>query len=253
MGAATAARLRGTGRRVIGVDIRGGDVAADLSSSDGRAGACAAVAARAERLVGVATFAGVSPYAAPPDVVVAVNFFGTTDLLAGLWPMLGAAGSASVVVVSSNAATTATDVDEELVQRCLDGEEDAARARAIEVGGPSSYTSAKFAVARWARTSAPQPAWAGRGIAMNVLVPGVVDTPMTQAMAADAAARRVLERIPVPLGRTAVAGDLASWAEFLLGPGARFAVGAMIAVDGGTEAALRGGDWPAPRAPRRPR
>ncbi len=43
MGAATAARVRAAGDRVIGIDVRDADVVADLGTPEGRAAAIVAV------------------------------------------------------------------------------------------------------------------------------------------------------------------------------------------------------------------
>ncbi|WP_205781478.1 hypothetical protein [Planctomonas deserti] len=43
------------------------------------------------------------------------------------------------------------------------------------------YTTSKLSVARWVRRTAPTESWAGAGIALNAVAPGVILTPMTAA------------------------------------------------------------------------
>ena len=45
--------------------------------------------------------------------------------------------------------------------------------------------------------------------------------------------------LPIPLGRTAPASELASAIVFLLGPDARFVHGTVFKVDGGSDAIVR--------------
>ena len=52
---------------------------------------------------------------------------------------------------------------------------------------------------------------------------------------------------PVPIGRLATPEEQAAVIAFLLSPAASYIAGAVLPVDGGGEAAARGGEWPAPR------
>lgn len=93
MGAASAARLRAAGHRVIGVDLRDADVVADLGTAEGRAHAVREVIRLAGgRLDGVAAVAGVGPQMRDAGVVASINYFGPVALLNGLRPALEAAG-----------------------------------------------------------------------------------------------------------------------------------------------------------------
>jgi NAD(P)-dependent dehydrogenase (short-subunit alcohol dehydrogenase family) len=252
MGAATAALLRARGCRVIGVDLHGAEVEADLSLPDGRHAAINSVADLAGgRLDGVALFAGVSGFAGRPgSQVVSVDYFGAVEILAGLRPCLAAAPSAAAVAVSSNAATTAPGLDEALIAACLRGDEPAARDRADAVGGPGSYAAAKLALARWVRRASTTPEWIGAGIALNAIAPGQVDTPLVAEMRADPIGRAILDRAPLPAGRAGRAEEIAALTAFLLSADAAFIVGSVVYVDGGTDAYVRPDDWPAVRARR---
>ena len=252
MGKATTAELVHRGCEVIGVDVRNADVVADLASPADRQRAVEEICARSDnRIDGVVTFAGISGFGgAGGDEVVAVDYFGTVTLLEALRPALAAGTVPAAVAVSSNAATITPRVDEALVDACLDGDEVRACTRGAIVGGAAAYAAAKLAVARWVRREAPGAAWVGRGITLNAVVPGVIDTPMTRAMRRRADAATMIDRTPLPAGRAGTAQEVAELAAFLLGPSARYIVGSLIFVDGGTDAVIRA-DTPSPRPARR--
>jgi NAD(P)-dependent dehydrogenase (short-subunit alcohol dehydrogenase family) len=254
MGAATAELLASDGWLVIGVDVRDADVVADLSSRQGRAAAVDHITSISNgTLDAVATFAGISAFTgAEGDTVTSVNYFGTVALMETLRPLLARGDRAAAMAVSSNTATTAPGIDEETVESCLAGDEQRACERSLQIGPAGAYAASKFAVARWARRRAPTDDWAGAGIMLNVLVPGMVDTPMTEAMRHHPDAAPMLEKLPLPAGRAAAPAEIATVTRFLLAPSTRFIVGSLIFADGGTDAVIRPDDWPSRRVSRRP-
>ena len=56
----------------------------------------------------------------------------------------------------------------------------------------------------------------------------------------------MLDLFPIPMGRAGQPEEIAAVIDFLLGPDARLLVGSVVFADGGTDALLRTGDWPAP-------
>lgn len=246
MGAATAARLRDKGHTVIGVDVRDADVVADLGSPDGRAAAIAAIEeASGGVLDGFAPFAGLGGL---PDragsLVASVNYFGTAALLPALRPMLAKGSNPSCVVIGSNSTTCQPNIPEDLVEAFLSGDEAAARDIADGHGSVATYPASKLALTRWVRRNAPGPDWAGAGIRLNVVAPGLVETALTAEQKADPTMGPLIGGFPLPLGRGGRPDELAALVEFLLGPESTFFVGSIVLCDGGTEALLRPDDWP---------
>lgn len=245
IGAATAARLGAAGWHVIGVDLSRADVVADLGTAEGRRRAVAEVGERCEGvLAGVVTCAGL---AGAPDragsVLVAVNYFGTVDVLEGLRPLL-APGSAAVAI-SSNSTTVQPGIPADLVDACLDHDEELSRQIADARGSMVTYPASKLAVAHWVRQKATGPEWAGAGLRLNAVAPGMIDTPMVAAMRAEPETGPLLDLLPIPLGRPGRPEEIAALVEFLLGPDGAFFCGSVLFCDGGSDALLRTRDWPA--------
>lgn len=240
IGAAVSSLLLSRGDRVVGVDLKDADVCADLSSIEGRAAAVEAVLELAGGVVdGLVTCAGLS---VPSPVLPRVNYFGTTALATGLRPALAASATPRVVLIGSISGTQ--PVDEALVAALLADDEPLAVSlaeAAIADGRPQQlYPSSKSAVAQWARRSSVSPGWAQEGIAVNVVAPGVVLTPMSAALVADPAMKKVMDdAVPMPLHGYAQPEDLARVVGFLVSPELTHVTGQVLYVDGGAEATMR--------------
>ncbi|SEK12419.1 MULTISPECIES: SDR family NAD(P)-dependent oxidoreductase [unclassified Variovorax] len=75
-------------------------------------------------------------------------------------------------------------------------------------------------------------AWAERGVRVNAIAPGYVETAINAAGRQDQAHyERIRSRIP--LGQWAQPGDIAGSAVFLASPAAHYVTGTVLAVDGG--------------------
>ncbi len=93
-----------------------------------------------------------------------------------------------------------------------------------------SYTAAKHGVAGLTKLLANE--WAAKGINVNAIAPGYIETNNTEALRADAARNKaILERIPA--GRWGHSEDIAGAAVFLASPAADYVHGAILNVDGG--------------------
>jgi len=92
------------------------------------------------------------------------------------------------------------------------------------------YAAAKGGVAQLTKALANE--WAGRGVNVNAIAPGYMETDNTTALRADAArSRQILERIPA--GRWGTPDDIVGAAVFLASPAAAYVNGHVLAVDGG--------------------
>lgn len=237
IGATTAGLLRERGDRVIGVDLHDAEVCADLSTPDGRAAAIAEVAALSDgRLDGLVTCAGLSRAGAPQ---VSVNYFGTVDLVLGLQPALAVAPAPRVALVGSISGTHPNDTA--IVDACLSGDESTAlvAAEAAVAAGRAHeiYSSTKAALAGWMRRIAVTPEFAGAGIPVNAIAPGVVLTPMTAELVSDPQWKSIMDAaVPMPLNGYAepeVIGNALLW---LIAPENSHMAGQVVYVDGGAEA-----------------
>ena len=98
----------------------------------------------------------------------------------------------------------------------------------------SVYSASKAGLRSLARTLSAE--LVGRGIRVNAISPGPIDTPIygklgMPAEAVPAVHAAMAEK--VPLKRFGTAEEAAAAVEFLVGPGSSYIVGAELAVDGG--------------------
>jgi len=230
---------------VIGIDKDATDVVADLSTPDGRRSAIAGATERCTGVLhGIVTCAGLAGLPGRAGSLLAsVNYFGTVDLLEGLRPLLAPGGAA--VAISSNSTTVQPAVPADLVEACLRHDEALSTQIADARGSLASYPATKLAVAYWVRRNAVGPDWAGSGIRLNAIAPGMIDTPMVAGIRADAEAGPLLDMLPIPVGRTGRPQEIAALVDLLLGPDGSFFCGSVLFCDGGSDALLRTNDWPA--------
>jgi len=100
--------------------------------------------------------------------------------------------------------------------------------------GASAYCASKGGVLMLGKTLALD--WAPFGVRVNIIGPGVVDTPMSARSLADPQKRaRMMDK--TPLGRPAPPSEIASVVAFLPSDASSFMTGAYLPVDGGTLAA----------------
>ncbi|MGY4688561.1 SDR family oxidoreductase [Salibacterium sp. K-3] len=93
-----------------------------------------------------------------------------------------------------------------------------------------AYASAKGAVSQLTKALANE--WASKGVNVNALVPGYIDTEMNTALINDSArSRQILERIPA--GRWGEPDDFKGPALFLATDLSKYVHGHLLAVDGG--------------------
>jgi NAD(P)-dependent dehydrogenase (short-subunit alcohol dehydrogenase family) len=222
IGRATAELLLERGASLVTADVAPVELAgaetlvADLATAEGRA-ALAAAAGPCDHLVVAHGIVRTKPIAETTeedwDAVLGVNAKAVYFLCQAFGQLLADGGS--IVLLSSVSARSAASQEQ------------------------SVYCASKAAVSSIARSYAY--AYAPRGIRVNAVLPGIVDTPMQERFleAASRARGTTPEALNearlklVPLGRTSPPHECAETILWLLGPGAGYLTGQQIAADGG--------------------
>jgi NAD(P)-dependent dehydrogenase (short-subunit alcohol dehydrogenase family) len=235
IGSATKQLFESNGHTVIGVDLRDADVIADLGTRDGRTTLIDQVTAQSGgRIDAVLAVAGVD---IAPQATVAINYYGAIATLTGLHPLLLKSDAPRAVAVSS--ITSVHPFDQQLLDAMLDGTEEQALARAQQA--PFAYATSKRALSRWIRRNAATAEWAGAGIPLNAIAPGLVKTDLLARLFEDPETeRRISAGSPMPLGgpyEPVAAADLLAW---LSSETNGHITGQTIFIDGGADVLLRG-------------
>ena len=198
IGAATTERLRRDGRAVLALDLRDG-----FDVTDPQAWAQLEL----ERVDGLVNAAGVTHRARVGEVdldgwnrTLAVNVTGPLLGIQAVLPRMSRGGS--IVNICSLAALTGHYT--------------------------AAYTASKWALRGLSRTASLE--LGPRGIRVNAVFPGYIDTPMT---ASAPPAFRTASEHAAPLGRAGRPEEVAEVIVFLLSNAAAYVTGAEIAVDGG--------------------
>ncbi|MEN9893283.1 MAG: hypothetical protein RLY78_3578 [Pseudomonadota bacterium] len=233
IGAATAALAAAQGAEVISIDIQrparpvGRHLQADLSDA---ASIDRLVAALPEGLNGLANIAGLPPTRPAADVLK-VNLVGLKYLTTRLVPKL--ADGASIVNLASLAGLDwAAQVPAIRASEDLDFAAVPAFCERFGIHGARSYFFSKEALIAW--TLRHRWSWRARGIRMNAVSPGPVDTPILQDFI-ETLGERAEEDMRI-MDRPGRADDIAPVVAFLLSDGAAWIRGTNVPVDGGMHA-----------------
>ena len=105
----------------------------------------------------------------------------------------------------------------------------------VATPGLSAYAATKGAISGFARTLALEVA--AFGITVNAILPGLIDTPLTQPMAEDfhmdADQFAAWVKTSIPMGRMGTGEDLGDLAVFLASDESKYITGQEIIIDGG--------------------
>jgi NAD(P)-dependent dehydrogenase (short-subunit alcohol dehydrogenase family) len=233
IGAATARLVRDWGGRVIAVDRHEPADAADAffrTDLSDRAAIDALVAALPEGAHGLANIAGVPP-TRPAAEVLRVNLVGLKHLTLRLVPKL-ADGAAIVNLASLAGLDWAEALPAIRASGDLGFDEVKAFCERHGLEGARSYFFAKEALIAWTHRS--RWAWRDRGIRMNAVSPGPVDTPILKDFVATLGARAAAEM--AVMDRPGRPEDIAPAVGFLLSDASAWIRGANLPVDGGMHA-----------------
>lgn len=94
--------------------------------------------------------------------------------------------------------------------------------------GQANYAAAKAGIIAFSKSLAKE--IGSRGVTVNVVAPGFIDTDMTKALPEDARAALLGQ---IALGQLGEPADIADAVAFLAGPGAKYITGETLHVNGG--------------------
>ena len=238
IGAELKRQLAQAGHEVISVDIREGDIIADLATVKGRQAAIEGIRARApDGLDGYIPCAGLPPVAKPLSLIPRVNYFAAVETVAGLRDLLAQRRGTALLVASNSAPMIGNE--DTYVQACLSGDETLACTDIESRDGHTAYAGSKRALVLWMRRNVVE--YAAAGVRLNAVAPGITLTPLSEQVMADAELGAAMKQFAamVPWGGTAQPAEIANVMRFMLSPEAGFVCGSVFFVDGGSDAMLR--------------
>ncbi|PWG59559.1 SDR family oxidoreductase [Bifidobacterium catulorum] len=241
IGAKTAEILAKRGHEVVNIDLKGGDINANLATKEGRRYALDELHERyPDGIDAMICNAGVSGGRAPIPLIISLNYFGATTMAEGVFDLLRKRHGSCVVTSSNSIAQGSARMD---VVGMLNNNPDEARIVNLVKDydpkvGHTFYAATKYSLARWARRMSAQ--WGASGVRLNAVAPGNVRTAMTANMLPEQ--RVAMEALPVPThyGEEPLMDpvEVANVIAFVASPEASGLNGVVLFADGGTDALL---------------
>jgi len=189
-------------------------------------------------ITGVIDAAGVSPSQARPEVILAVDLYGTALVLEEFGNIIASGGSAVVIASQSghrlgaltaeqDAALATTPADELLSLPMLQPDQ--------VTDTPHAYQLAKRGNSL--RVMAEAVRWGKRGARVNTISPGIIITPLARDELTGPRGegyRRMIELSPA--GRAGTPDEVGTVGALLMGPDGAFITGSDFLMDGGATA-----------------
>ncbi|MCR9078964.1 MAG: SDR family oxidoreductase [Hyphomonadaceae bacterium] len=238
IGAELCTQLKTDGHDVLSIDLHRADAIADLATPAGRIKAVRAIMDWApDGLDGFVPCAGLPLHFRPLSTIVAVNFFGTTEMVLGLQDLIGRKRG-TVLLVASNSARMIVS-DDPMIKVCLNEDEPRALDHADAQDAHTAYAGSKRALVLWMRRNIE--ALARKGVRMNAIAPGVTLTPMTEAAYQDpemGETYRSFASVSPWHGREVSAEEVANLMRFMMSRASESLCGSVVFIDGGADAKL---------------
>lgn len=238
IGAKTVEILKEKGHQVVNIDLKGGDIDANLATKEGRKKALDALHRQfPDGIDAMICNAGVNNNI---PLIISLNYFGATEMAQGVFDLLEKKKGSCVVTSSNTIAQGGARMD---VVGMLNNQPNEERIlNLVKDYDPKSahtfYAATKYALARWARRLSAE--WGARGVRLNAVAPGNVHTAMTDQLTPQQ--KVAVQALPVPMnyGTDALMDpvDLANAIVFLASPEAHGINGVVLFVDAGTDALL---------------
>lgn len=227
------------GANVIGVDVNAPDqivgqfIQSDISAPEGVRELAARIPGGIDGLCNVAGLSGKAGAA----VTLAVNFYGLRALSEALAPKIREGGS--VVNVASMAGYGwRENLDRARKMVAIPGFSNVAGvAQEYGIVGPECYPISKELLLVWTMKAAHQPLFKERGIRVNAVSPGPVETPILRQFRNVLGDARVDDDI-ARVGRAGSAEDIAPAILFLCSDAACWINGVNLPTDGGLDASV---------------
>jgi NAD(P)-dependent dehydrogenase (short-subunit alcohol dehydrogenase family) len=187
---------------------------------------------------GVIHAAGVSPSQATPEVILAVDLYGTALVLEEFGSIIAPGGSAVVIASQSghrlaaltaeqDAALATTPADELLALPMLQPDQVADSLHAYQLAKRGNSLRVRAEAVRWGK----------RGARVNTISPGIIITPLARDELTGPRGegyRRMIELCPA--GRAGTPDEVGTVGALLMGPGVAFITGSDFLMDGGVTA-----------------
>lgn len=244
IGAKIVELLKEGGNEVINIDLKGGDISANLATKEGRDHAIQKVHEMCpDGLDGMICNAGVSGACGNLQLIISLNYFGAIRMARGVYDLLKMKKGSCVVTTSNTISQGAGRMDiADLLNNIGDEERICNLVGRMDSSnlsvGNSIYVATKYALARFVRRIAAS--WAANGVRINAVAPGNVKTAMTATM--NEQAKAALNALPIPMryGQEALMEpeEVASVIVFLASRQACGICGNVVFVDAGTDALL---------------